>query len=132
MRLGTQTGSLTNHILSRATRGQPEPTVGMGATILSWTDRHGATIIEVGSYRGRMLLTVREDKATRTDTNGMSECQSYRFDPDEKGTTYRFLLDKKGMWRQVVLNMETGNFVYTDGSGLRIGDRSTYHNYNNC
>ena len=32
MKLGTETGSMTNHIYSRATKGQPDPAVGMGAT----------------------------------------------------------------------------------------------------
>lgn len=71
MRLGTQTGSVTNHILSRATIGQPEPTVGMGATLLGWTDRHACTIVEVSMERDRIVVTVQEDNAKRTDSNGM-------------------------------------------------------------
>ena len=47
MKLGTQTGSLTNHIYSRAVIGQPNPEIGMGATVLCWTDRHAATITAI-------------------------------------------------------------------------------------
>jgi hypothetical protein len=45
MKLGTHTGSLTNHIYSRAVPITPE--VGMGCTLLSWSDRHPATIIDI-------------------------------------------------------------------------------------
>ena len=34
MKLGSQTGSVINHLLARGTIGQPEVKVGMGATIL--------------------------------------------------------------------------------------------------
>ena len=44
MNLGTETGSVMNHLMSRMVRGEPAPRVGMGATLLSWTDRHAATV----------------------------------------------------------------------------------------
>ncbi len=44
MKLGTQTGSVINHLHSRAVIGQPEPVVGMGATMLLWSDRRACTI----------------------------------------------------------------------------------------
>jgi primosomal protein N' len=58
MKLGAQTASLTNHLQSRATIGQPEPTVGMGATLLGWTDRYAGTIVEVLPQKnGSVILT---------------------------------------------------------------------------
>ena len=34
MKLGSQTGSVINHLYSRAVIGQPKPKVGMGCTLL--------------------------------------------------------------------------------------------------
>lgn len=40
MKLGTQTGSTTNYLMS-GVKGQPAPEIGMGVTLLHWTDRSG-------------------------------------------------------------------------------------------
>ena len=122
MKLGTQTASLTNHIYSRGVIGQPEPEVGMGATILCWTDRHAATIIEVTSERGRVFLTVQEDKAVRTDKNGMSESQEYHYSRDLEARTYTFRKNVDGTWQRVQFNETTKRWSKRDGEGLRIGD----------
>jgi hypothetical protein len=47
MKLGSQTASLSNHLLSRAVIGEPEVKAGMGVTFLSWTDRDPGTIFRV-------------------------------------------------------------------------------------
>lgn len=126
MKLGTQTASLVNHIQSRATLGQPTPTVGMGATILGWTDRHPATIIEV--WKKDYVVAVQEDHAFRTDKNGMSESQEYTYFPNCAGNIsyYRFV---DGRWQSVRMNFKTGRWVKTEGSGLRIGEREKYHDF---
>jgi hypothetical protein len=46
LKLGTQTASLQNHMLSTMT-GTPEPKVGMKVTELCWTDRKVYTITKV-------------------------------------------------------------------------------------
>ncbi len=76
MKLGTQTGSMTNHLMSNVK--SMEPMVGMGATVLMWTDRHACTIIEVNINRFKLArrVTVQYDTAIRTDgirTIGTSE-----------------------------------------------------------
>lgn len=76
MKLGTQTGSLVNHIYGSS--ANPVPEVGMGCTVLGWTDRHAATIVEVKSPT---KIAVVGDIAERTDSNGMSENQEYRYSP---------------------------------------------------
>ena len=122
MKLGTQTGSLTNHILSRATIGQPEPVVGMGATLLAWTDRHAATIILVTN--GGAMLTVQEDKVVRTDSGGpFTETQRYSYEANPAGAIHRFRKNKAGGWDEVSLNQKTNRWVKTGGYGLRIGER---------
>jgi hypothetical protein len=118
MKAGTETGSLINHLYSRA--AQIKPQVGMGATILCWTDRHAGTIIEVTADS----FVVQEDRATRTDKNGMSDCQSYSYEPDPNGPRTTFKRVKrgkaKGDWRE--------NGV-KDGRGVLIGRRDKHHDY---
>lgn len=126
MKLGTQTNSLVNHLLSRATDGQPTPQVGMGATILSWTDRYAGTIVEL---LPNGVIAVQKDHAVRIDKNGMSECQEYRHEPNPRGAVYHFKRRKNGKWSEVVRSSDTNRWVFADGYGLRIGDRQHYHDF---
>lgn len=129
MRLGTQTNSLTNHILSRAVIGQPEPEVGMGATILCWTDRNAATITKVWTWRKSMFVTVQEDTAKRVDKNGLSECQVYEFSPNPNGATYTFRRLGDGRWQGAHFNTKTQRWSKSEGEGLRIGERNKYRDF---
>lgn len=129
MKLGTETNSLVNHVYSRMTKGQPAVTVGMGATILCWTDRHAATVIEVGATAGRTLLTVQEDIAARADKNGLSESQDYIYTPNPQGRRYTFRQAKNGSWEEVHLNRDTKRYAKTEGPGLLIGRRDHYHDF---
>lgn len=67
-----ETGSLVNHLYSRMTKGQPQPEVGMGATLLHWSDRSPATIIKVFTIGKLLAIEVQDDKYKRIDKNGMS------------------------------------------------------------
>lgn len=121
MKLGTETASVTNHLLS-GTKGAPTPVVGMGATVLMWSDRHAATIVEVQTFKtgtraGQVsAVVIQRDHATRTDTNGMSESQAYTFTPNADAAKEVYRLTK------------SGGFKGACGS-LRIGDRREYHDY---
>lgn len=110
MRLGSETGSLMNHLFTGP--GQIEPAVGMGATICCWTDRHAGTIVKVT----RCQVHVQLDVATRTDSNGMSECQTYSYSPNPNGGVTVFRKTKRG-WRS------------KNGYGLLIGSRREYYDY---
>lgn len=129
LKLGTQTASMTNHIYSRSTIGQPEPVEGMGATILCWTDRDAGTITKVwrSAKDGPLYLIVREDTATRTDKNGMSESQEYNYAPDENGRQHYFRQRKDGSWQGVKFNGK--RYVKEEGNGLLIGQRRHYHDF---
>lgn len=131
MKLGTQTGSLTNHVMSRMTIGQPKPVEGMGVTILSWTDRHAGTIINVTQRSSGTIIWVREDKATRTDSNGLSEEQTYTFEPNPQGRVIVFhCAERDGAWREMMLNPSTGRLnIVKGGHGLRIGERAEYRDF---
>lgn len=134
MELGGRNGtnSVTNWMLS-GTKGQPVPEVGMGATILAWTDRYAGTITKVVEIKGGFELTVQEDGYKRVDSNGMSEMQTYEYTPDLYGmeTVFRFEAKKasKG-WRQVWTKPETGRVCFVEGGyGLRIGSRQKYNDF---
>jgi hypothetical protein len=116
---GTQTGSLINSVLANA---GPAPEVGMAATLLSWTDRHPATVIEVTPT----YIVVQEDKAIRTDRNAISECQSYEYERDEGGNTY-FFKRGKNRWLEARWNAETDRLNKIDGYGLTLGRRERYY-----
>lgn len=125
LRLGTQTGSLCNHLFSRAVIGEPSPEIGMGATILGWTDREPATIVSVFTKGKTLHVGIKRDNYKRTDTNGFSESQSYEysFNP-EMGIEY-FRKGKDGTWESIYTNPETGRTKKGYGS-LRIGQRDKY------
>lgn len=79
-----------------------------------YTDRHPGTIIAISPTNAK--LTVRQDKATRTDENGMSDQQSYTYSEDPDGEIRTF-------WRQ-------GNGEYKCGGvRLHIGVRREYLDY---
>jgi len=111
------TGSFINNLMQDSKHAAPE--VGMGVTMLSWTDRHPATIIEV-SKSGKKI-TIQEDSWTRTDSNGMSDAQSYTFERNPNGYTAEYSLRKNGRW--VVVGSPQ------NGSSLLVGHRSKYYDY---
>lgn len=126
---GTQTNSLVNHLYSRSVIGQPAPTVGMGATILGWTDRSPATVVAVFNVGKSEFITVQYDAYKRVDGNGMSECQDYEYSPDLNGVTLTFRKSRNGSWDQVRKSEETGRWAKTGGPGLRIGRRERYYDF---
>lgn len=110
-------GSLVNRIYGRMNSLEPE--IGMGATVLHYTDRSAATVVSISSNGKR--IGIKYDKATRTDSNGMSDAQSYSYEPGDGPTIY-------------FTKRKNGNFVQ-EGSGMReglkvlIGKRDHYHDY---
>lgn len=106
-----QHGSLVNQ-LSGSVVAQPE--VGMGATLLMWSDRYPFTVVKV-SPSGKTLWA-QEDEAVRVDSNGMSDSQAYTFKPNPDARTLRFSLRKSGQWRG-------------PAGRLALGYRSRYYDY---
>lgn len=126
LKLGTQTGSVNNHISSRAILGAPEPEVGMGATLLGWTDRHPATVIE---WDGKTLV-VQEDNYQRIDDRGMDERQDYTYSPNPNGSKTSFRRDRNGFWKAGAVNPETGRWKQAgSGYGVTVGRREKYHDF---
>lgn len=121
MALGTETGSLVNHLMSGSR--QPEPEIGMGATILLWTDRHACTICEIvrfksGDRTGQVReVHVKRDKVTRTDSLGMTDSgQEYAYEIDPFATPQVFRVNGRGELR--------GRY-----GRLSIGHRNEYRDF---
>ncbi len=123
MKLGSQTGSLVNHIYSRTAGVEPE--VGMGATICMWSDREAATIVEVG----KNYLVTQVDEAVRVDNNGISESQTYVFTPNPNSYKQYWKKNKDGLYKMAHHN-ENGRLVMSGASThLHIGERAKFYDF---
>lgn len=96
----------------------PQPEVGMGASILYFSDRSACTIIEASDK----MVVVQRDKVFRVDQNGMSESQQYDYERDPDGVKSVFTLRKNGRW---VLRGDD----MKGGTVLLVGVRSEYYDY---
>lgn len=106
-----------NQIIENNYKSAP-PQVGMGATELWYSDRYAYTVIQVVSSR---KIVVQRDRAVRTDNNGMSDAQSYRYEADPNGKTHTLTLRKDGHWRR----LGDGK----NGNVFMIGGRDEHHDY---
>lgn len=109
--------SIVNQTSARTAPDVPE--VGMGATELLASDRHAGTIIAI-SHDGRQL-TFQRDTAKRTDSNGMSDAQSYEYTPSPRSQKRAYTRRKNGQW--CLKGTEMGRAV------LAVGYRREYHDY---
>lgn len=116
-------GNLINRIMEAS--ATPEPEVGMGATVCMWSDRHAATITEVIRYKtgpkaGQVKgVKTRACKAIRTDNNGMSDAQAYRYEENPDAPEAEWTYRKNGRL------CKKGDSYTT----LAIGFRDAYYDY---
>lgn len=110
-----RTGSFINALYDAA-NNPTVPEVGMGGTVVMWSDRHAVTVVEVSRTGHR--VTVREDTATRIDGNGMSDAQTYSYEPNPAGRLSVFSRRKDGSYREV-----------GGSTRLLLGARESYHDY---
>jgi hypothetical protein len=104
---------MLNRILEHSKN--PKAEVGMGATVYFHSDRHAATVTKV-SPSGK-TIELQEDRAVRTDKNGMSESQSYTFERNPNGRVY------------VARLRANGTFKTSNGEGVTLGTRSEYYDF---
>jgi hypothetical protein len=118
-----------NSLLAQATVGQPTPTIGMGATILLWSDRHAATIVKAETIGKTRIVTTRDDtvRVTAGSTHDGSAVYSYTQNPIGRRRSFR-AVGPDGAWQEVTFNEETQRWsrVRGGGAGLRIGAREEY------
>lgn len=111
------TGSLVNEMYGQAR--QPDPEVGMGCTVLMWTDRLAGTIVAVPNRR---TVHMQCDEVYRTDSHGMSDAQSYRYERNPNAQVRVYTLRKNGAWVRQGGKMR-------GGERLAIGMRQQYYDY---
>lgn len=118
-----QGGSFHNRMDEIGVVGQPEPVAGMGATELFYSDRKAATVavVENDSKGFAKRIGIVRDNAIRTDSYGMSDCQSYRYEPGDGGTIF-YTKRKTGQWIREGDPMRGGRV-------LKIGVRDHHHDY---
>lgn len=132
MKLGSQTGSVINHLMASGTIGQPEPTIGMGVTILSWSDRKAGTITRTGIWAKCKAIEVREDHSRVVSGSTHDGTAKWEYAPNPTGNALFFVF-KDDQWRRATNEADPRDFVklklYKKGSGqgLRIGSRETYY-----
>lgn len=112
-------GSFVNQLMAEG-QAVKVPEVGMGATILMYTDRHAATVVMV--LKNGTQVIVQEDIATRVDKNGMSDAQAYEYQPNKDGPVHAFSLRRNGRWVKVGESAK-------NGMTLHLGHRQAYHDY---
>jgi hypothetical protein len=79
-----------------------KPVVGMGITVVWYSDRKAGTIIEV-SKSGKSAK-FQYDEANRLDTRGMDECQNYEYSRNPKGAIHSIFKARDGSGRWKVKN----------------------------
>jgi len=109
-----------NIILSQA-RTSIVPEVGMGVTIICFSDREAATVIEVS--KDKKTVIIQEDTAERIDKNGMCEHQEYVFTPNPSARKEVYRLRKNGRWVVKGGSMKNGQCIL-------LGSRDKYYDYN--
>ena len=124
MKLGSETGSLVNHLMS--TSSNDEPTIGTPATLLSWSDRAAATVTDVFVKNGRTIVEVTYDLSTVVRGSSVDGSAEYRYERDPSGSVRYFRREKTGEWICVRKNEDTGRWVKSGRGGILLGRRETY------
>ena len=127
MKLGVQTGSLVNHVLSCAKPQEPE--LGMGCTILSWSDRNPATIIDIFTKGKYTYLTVQDDHAVRKDDLGMSDSQEWVISRNHRACTRTFRRKEgESQFKGCRQNVNTKRWLNCQGV-LVVGRREKFYDF---
>lgn len=111
-------GSVINAIMRQGKH--PIPKIGMGATVLGYTDRHAATITKIDNGGKRVFIS--RDLARRTDKNGMSESQTYEYTTCKNCPSFAYTLRKNGRFVREGSSMHNGETIL-------VGHRESYHDY---
>lgn len=131
MKLGTQTGSLVNHVMTHGATHAHDIEVNTGATICLYTDRHAGTIIKTFNHGKSSFIVWQRDTAVRVDNNGLSDAQKFEYKSDPNGSTRTFRYDeKKEMWREVIRDEHSGRWRLTGSStGIILNSRDEYFDF---
>lgn len=127
MKLGSETGSLVNHVLSGAKRVEPE--LGMGATLLSWSDRDAATVVDIvrdGNGKLKRFATT-QDEAHVTSGSGHDGSAVYGYVTRADGARSWWMPNRKGDgYDQIRHSSATGRWQKVHSGRIVLGRRETY------
>lgn len=94
-----------------------KPEIGMGATILYWSDRTPCTIIRISKSGKHIVVQCDQYKiVSGSEVDGSAE---YEYNRNENGSVYDFTLRKNGRW------VKKGESI--KGLALGIGERYRYY-----
>ena len=104
---------------------EEELNVGSGVTLNYYSDETPATVIEIDP-KGKWVK-VQEDRAIRIDNNGISDCQDYEYERNEKGRVHTFYKTRR---KDFTLFTNTGRGTYNQyGIYLSLNVRRKYFDY---
>lgn len=128
MKLGTQTGSLVNHMMSNTSVRDIVPGE-TGATLLSWTDRHPATVVDVFSKGAYTYYVIQEDSWEIVKGSEQDGSAQYGFTRNPNGykQIFRAKTDGSSGFQKVTINQDTGRWNKVGSGGLSIGNRERYY-----
>ena len=128
MKLGTQTASLVNHIYANMEPIDPimMDLVDKPATLLMWTDRKPATVINQFKKGKYFYIEVQEDNAEYIGEKNMSDVQEYRYSRNPIGRITTWRIDDG--YKQVARS-ESGRYKLLNCGGLFVGKREKFHDY---
>lgn len=120
MKLGTETGSLVNHIYS--TFACENIQIGDPATLTGWTDRHAGTVSNLFTKGKYGYVSIQKDVAKIVGGTGFGdEVYEYSRNPNAYEDTFRIVA---GQLKPVYQN-ENGRWVKGSG-GAFVGRRESY------
>ena len=91
-----------NQIHARSILGEPNPEVGMGATMLVGSDRYACTIHRIFTYqKGKIVLEVTHDESKLVSGSAQSESQEYEYTPRPDGAKHLYMKGDNGLWQEV-------------------------------
>ncbi len=104
-------GNLTNRLMERTENQEQEIKIGMGATIIMYSDRIACTVIEI---KGKCKAVIQRDKAKCI---GGAYSNEWELSRDENGMKYEIYC-RNGVWR-----------VKDSKEKVIIGKRDYYYDY---
>lgn len=134
MNLSKPTNSLQSNIMHCAVNGAPEPVVGMGVTILYWTDRHVGTIVKVVSKGSPLVVDeihFTEDTTVADKSKGDLPMghQDWVHTPNPNGPVMVGKRGRDGKW-YIARKTATGRLSVTkDCTPLAVGFKNYNHDW---
>jgi hypothetical protein len=125
--MSNPTNNLHSNIMHAAVVGAPKPVVGMGVTVLMWSDRHAGTIVEVVSDK-EIVFTEDDTVADKTKDCQMGH-QNWIHTPDPNGPRRVAKMGKDGRW-YVARETPTGRMsISKKCTPLAVGYKEHYYDW---